>query len=68
MTKSEAHQITSQAEDLAEIHPTHEIAGDLRAAKARLRHAARSKRDAMRVPVSMNVVENQFAALFAAVR
>ena len=41
MTRSDATQITVRADDLRELHPTHGIAGDLRAAQARLRHNAR---------------------------
>ena len=41
MTRTDADQISRRADDLRELHPTHGIAGDLRAANARLRHDGR---------------------------
>lgn len=64
MTAADAQQITRQADDLAEIHPTHGIAGDLRAARRSLRYAARKARDDAREPLSLSAVEAAFAAMF----
>ena len=66
MTAHDAAQITRHADALAEIHPTHAIAGDLRAAAAAERHAGRKRRESEREPLSLNAVEAAFAAMFPA--
>ena len=64
MTKTDALEITRQADDLAEIHPTHAIAGDLRAAAAAERHANRKARERTRDPLALGSFEAAFAAAF----
>ena len=68
MTRTESEQIARAAEDLAELHPTHAIAGDLRAAAAVRRHAARKARDEVRLPMTLNSVEAAFARIFGEAR
>ena len=66
MTRRDAFQIARQADEFGELHPTHAIAADMRAAAARLRHNARRAADrlALRPMPTAETVDAAFARIF----
>jgi hypothetical protein len=66
MTRRDAFQIARQADEFGELHPTHAIAADMRAANARLRHNARRTADrfALRPMPTAETVDAAFARIF----
>ena len=66
MTSRDAFEIASRADELGELHPTHAIAADMRAAAARLRHNARRAADrlALRPMPTAETVDAAFARIF----
>ena len=66
MTRRDAFQIARQADEFGELHPTHAIAGDMRAARARLRHNAQRAADrlALRPMPTAETVDAAFARIF----
>ena len=70
MTRRDAFQIARQADELCELQPTHQLAADLRAARARLRQNAQraAARLALRPAPNAETVEAAFARMFPEVR
>ena len=66
MTRRDAFQIARQADEFGELHPTHAIAGDMRAARARLRHNAQRAAElhVLRAAPSAESVNAAFARIF----
>ena len=63
MTRTEATEIVTRADELGELHPTHQIAADIRAANARLRHDAR-RAAAIRPTLTAETVDAAFDRIF----
>ena len=66
MTRRDAFQIARQADQTGDLPPTHQLAGDLRAARARLRQNAQraAARLAFRPAPNAATVEAGLARLF----
>ena len=66
MTRRDAFQIARQADEFCELHPTHAIAADMRAAAARLRHNPQRAADclALRPTPTAETVDAAFARIF----
>ena len=66
MMRRDAFQIARQADEIGELHPTHAIAADMRAAAARLRHNAQRAADrlALRPTPTAESVDAAFARIF----
>ena len=66
MSREDAFQLARHADDIREIGPTHQLAADMRAAAARLRHNAQraAARLALRPMPTAESVDAAFARIF----
>jgi hypothetical protein len=66
MTRRDAFQIARQADQIGDLQPTHQLAADMRAARARLRHNPQraAARLALRPAPSAESVDAAFARIF----